>query len=239
MPMPSTDPVSEPDLDTVPFDPAALPPMDAYQLLVHAVAPRPVAWVSSQAADGTRNLAPFSYFTAGGHNPPSVVISPCTPEATSSRVSPAPGSEAAKDTLGNIRATGEYVINLADRPLAAPMTDTAAGFPPEVSEWEAVGVPSVASVRVAPPRVAGAIFALECRLHRIVPHGDGPGAANYVIGEVIYAHAARRLFAGEQRHAAALDSARVGSIGRLGGDWYADCRGEALFTLDRPRSSGS
>ena len=214
--------------DPVPFDLAELPPMEAYRLLVHAVAPRPVAWVSSRSAAGTGNLAPFSYFTAGGHNPPSVVISPCTPEHV------AADPDAAKDTLANIRATGEYVINLADRPLAAPMTDTAAAFPPDVSEWDAVGIPSAPSVRVAPPRVAGAVFALECRLHRVVPHGDGPGAANYVIGEVVYAHAARRLFVGDDRSPAALDSARVGSIGRLGGDWYADCRGEALFTLDRP-----
>ena len=204
------------------FDLSDTAPADLYALLTHAVAPRPIAWVSTESADGRPNLAPFSYFNAGGQNPPSVVFVPNTnPD----------GSE--KDTLKNIRETGEYVVNIASRNQAAVMTATAAGLPHGDSEWDAAGLSPVPSNAVKPGRVPGCPFALECRLFKIVPHGDGPGAAHYVIGEVLYAHVDAALLnpAGEL---SSLDSATAGGLGRLGGDWYSDSRGEALFKLDRP-----
>ena len=204
------------------FDLRAVPPGDAYTLLTHAVAPRPIAWVSTVSTAGEPNLAPYSYFNAGGQNPPSVVFVP--------NVNP-DGTE--KDSLRNARETGEYVINVAPRSHAAAMTVTAAGLPHGQSEWDLAGLSPVGSTVVKPGRVAGAAFALECRLFQIVPHGDGPGAARYVIGEVVYAHVAAELLnpAGEL---SSLDSAVVGGLGRLGGDWYSDSRGDALFRLDRP-----
>ena len=206
----------------VAVDVAALPPSDAYALLTHAVAPRPIAWVSTVSAAGEPNLAPYSYFNAGGQNPPSVVVVP--------NVNP-DGTE--KDTLRNVRETGEYVVNVASRDQAAAMTATAAALPHGESEWPLAGIDPLPSERVTPGRVPGCPFALECRLHEIVEHGDGPGAARYVIGEVVFAHVAADLLnpAGEL---ASLDSGVVGGLARLGGDWYADCRGDALFKLDRP-----
>ena len=197
-------------------------PGDVYTLLTHAVAPRPVAWVSTLSAAGGPNLAPYSYFNAGGQNPPSVVFAP--------NVQP-DGSE--KDTLLNIRETGEYVINIASRPQAAAMTATAAGLPRGESEWDAAGLAPVPSLLVKPGRAAGCPFALECRLFEILEHGTGPGAARYVVGAVLAVHVDAGLLnpAGE---AASLDSATAGGLGRLGGDWYTDARGDALFQLDRP-----
>ena len=204
-----------------PFDLRELPPADIYALLTHAVAPRPIAWVSTLSAAGAPNLAPYSYFNAGGQTPPSVVFVPNT----------SPDGE--KDTLRNIRETGEYVVNVASRDQARAMNATAAGLPHGESEWAAAGLEPVPSSVVKPGRVPGCPFALECRLYKIVPHGDGPGAANYVIGEVVFAHVDAGLLnpAGEL---SSLDSGVVGGLARLGGDWYADARGDALFRLDRP-----
>ena len=204
------------------FDLRGLPPGDVYALLTHAVAPRPIAWVSTLSAAGEPNLAPFSYFNVGGQNPPSLVFSPNTG-----------GGGAEKDTLRNVRETGEYVINIASRDQAGAMNATAAALPHGVSEWDAAGLAPLPSAVVKPGRVPGCPFALECRLYKIVPHGDGPGAAHYIIGEAVCAHVDRALLnaAGEL---ASLDGAVAGGLGRLGGDWYADARGDALFQLDRP-----
>ncbi len=213
---------AQPAAQTVPFDLRTLPAGDAYTLLTHAIAPRPIAWVSTLSARGQPNLAPYSYFNVGGQNPPSVVF---VPNMNSD------GTE--KDTLRNIRDTGEYVVNIASREQAAAMNATAVDLPHGESEWDAAGLAPVPSAVVKPHRVAGCPFALECRLYQIVPHGGGPGAANYVIGEVMTMHVDRSLLnaAGEP---ASLDSATSGGLGRLGGDWYADARGDILFQLDRP-----
>ncbi|MFH5803971.1 flavin reductase family protein [Alienimonas sp. DA493] len=207
---------------TVAFDPRSLSAEEVYALLTHAVAPRPIAWVSTLSGDGRPNLAPYSYFNVGGQNPPSVVFSPN-----------GGGGGREKDTLRNIRETGEYVINLASRAQAAAMNATAADLPHGQSEWDAAGLSPRPSAVVRPGRVAGSPFALECRLFQIVSHGSGAGAANYVIGEVVHAHVDRSLLnaAGELT---SLDSRACGGLGRLGGDWYVDGRGDALFQLDRP-----
>ena len=195
---------AEPPHATRPFDLRALPPGDAYTLLTHAIAPRPIAWVSTLSAAGEPNLAPYSYFNAGGQNPPSVVFVPNT----------SPDGE--KDTLRNIRETGEYVVNVASRTQAAAMNATAAGLPHGESEWDAAGLTPVPSELVKPGRVPGCPFALECRLHEIVPHGEGPGAANYVIGEVVFAHVAADLLnaAGELSFAGQRRRRRAGPAGR-------------------------
>ena len=193
-------------------------PLDAYDLLVHAVAPRPIAFVSTQGVDGSRNLAPFSFFNAGGANPPSVVFSPCTK---------ADGS--AKDTLRNIGETGEYVINIVSDAMREGMVRTSAPLPYGDSEWPVSGFTAASSVKVAPPRVAEAPFALECRLHQIVPHGTGPDAANYVIGEVVHLHAARSLFVDGK-----IRPERIHQIARLGDGWYLRVTPEALFEMKRP-----
>jgi flavin reductase (DIM6/NTAB) family NADH-FMN oxidoreductase RutF len=208
------------------IDPAVLSAADGYRLLLHCVAPRPIALTSTLSPDGAPNLAPFSYFMAGGANPPSVAISPLTDR-----------SGRPKDTLRNIEATGEYVINVVTHALREPMNRASAEFPYGVDEWREAGLTPVPSVRVKPPRVLESPLAMECRRFRIVPHGDGPLAANYVIGEVVYFHVARSLIPDPEpgtAAAAAVDARGADYIARMGGDWYARADAAALFEMPRP-----
>lgn len=204
------------------FDPAELPLPEVHRLLLHCVAPRPIALTSTLSPEGVPNLAPFSYFMAGGANPPSVVISPLT------------GRDGEpKDTLRNILATGEYVINAATYAIRERVNAASAEFPYGVSEWPAAGLTPAPSVRVAPARVLESPLALECRLFRWVRHGDGPLSANYVIGEVVYIHVARALLDGDR-----LDARRVDYIARMGADWYARVGPESMFEMPRPPRPG-
>jgi flavin reductase (DIM6/NTAB) family NADH-FMN oxidoreductase RutF len=207
-----------PDQEFVGFDPAEMSVPDAHRLLLHCVAPRPIALTSTLSPSGQPNLAPFSYFMAGGANPPSVVISPLTTRASEP-----------KDTLRNIQATGEYVINVVTHEIRERVNQASAEYPYGVSEWEEAGLTPAPAARVRPARVLESPLAIECRLFQVVSHGRGPLAANYVIGEVVYFHVARRLLAD-----GTLDARRVDYVSRMGADWYARALPEAMFELPRP-----
>jgi len=204
------------------IDPASIPPAETYSLLVSCVIPRPIAFVSSLSRDGFANLAPFSFFNAGGANPPSLVFSPVTS-----------GGGRDKDTLHNVRATGEYVVHIAPWPLRERMNQTSYEYEPEADEFEMAGFTKVPSARVKPWRAAECPIAMECRLFRIVEHGTGPYRSNYVIGEVVYFHILESLFSGGHLDPVALDA-----IGRLGGPLYTHVTRESVFKLPRPSTPG-
>ncbi|MGW9405176.1 flavin reductase family protein [Arthrobacter sp. NPDC055585] len=138
------------------FDPAEMGGRSFYRLLTSVVVPRPIAWVSSVAADGVENLAPHSFFTIASVNPPIVSFT----------------SVGEKDSLRNIRDTGEFVISLAPEDMFEAVNATGTGFAAEVSEFDAAGITSEPSATVRPPRVAGSPVTLECRLYEIHPVGD-------------------------------------------------------------------
>lgn len=200
------------------IDPATLEPHIAYGYLLHAVSPRPIAFVSTLSAQGEPNLAPFSFFIAGGANPPSVIISPTTPR-----------SGVTKDTLQNIQETGEYTISVVTYAMRERMNQASAAYPHGVSEWTEAGFEPAVSETVKPPRVAESPIALECRLHRILQHGDGPLSANYVIGEAVRFHFAEDMF----DETGKLDPRRVDYIARMGGAWYVRVEPENMFELPR------
>jgi flavin reductase (DIM6/NTAB) family NADH-FMN oxidoreductase RutF len=201
------------------FVPSEMSPREAYALLISCVAPRPIAWVSTCAPDGRVNLAPFSFFNAGGANPVSVVFS-CT-NFRDGRP---------KDTLRNVHATGEFVVNIAPYWLAEQMNQTSFEYEYGVSEFEQVGLTRAPSLYVQPPRVAESPIAMECKLFQVVAHGAGPVAANYVIGEVLCFHIAETLLTPE----GVVDNLVADYIGRMGESWYVRATPEAMFRLQRP-----
>jgi flavin reductase (DIM6/NTAB) family NADH-FMN oxidoreductase RutF len=144
-----------------------------YKLLVSLVVPRPIALVSTRAADGKLNAAPFSFFNVLADEPPIVILSMEDRD-----------TGPMKDTARNILATGEFVVNLVDEAIAEKMHACSVDYPPEVSEIEAVGFTTLPSVRVKPPRLAEAPVSLECTLHSKIEMG----ARRILIGQVRHLH---------------------------------------------------
>ncbi|MBD8042702.1 flavin reductase family protein [Arthrobacter sp. Sa2BUA2] len=149
------------------FKPAAMGGRAFYRLLTSVVVPRPIAWVSTVSSGGVDNLAPHSFFTVASVDPPMVSFT----------------SVGEKDSLRNIRQTGEFVISLAPEELFEAVNATGTGFASGVSEFDAAGIAREPSATVRPPRVASSPVALECRLHEIHPVGD----CFVVYGEIIHA----------------------------------------------------
>jgi flavin reductase (DIM6/NTAB) family NADH-FMN oxidoreductase RutF len=202
--------------DFVTLDFQSLPSGQAYDVLVATIHPRPIAFVSSVSFSGHLNLAPFSFFMPGGSNPPSLAFSPSI------------GPQGEKDTLRNIRETGEFVVNLVHREMGQRMNLTSKGYPHEISEWEVSGFTPIASVKVQPPRVKESLVHFECRLHSVIEHGDGVGAARYVVGEVLLAHLAEDVWNGR------IVDERVRPIARMGGPKYLDTASLEFFEMLRP-----
>ena len=135
------------------------------------VAPRPIGWIATLAPDGSRNLAPYSYFNAIHDAPPMVMFS----------------STGRKDSVTNAEATGEFTCNYVAGALAERMNATSAGLPHGVDEFDVAGLEAVASETVRVPRVRGVPAALECKVLAIVPLATIDGAAvdaHVVLGQV-------------------------------------------------------
>src|SRR5699024_6886036 len=132
------------------------PGVNAYALLTALVVPRPIAWVSSLGADGIGNLAPHSFFTVASARPPVVQFT----------------SVGVKDSLRNVRATGEFVVNLASRDLLDLVNGSSARFDPDTDEAQALGIAMEPSLKVAPRRVAASPASIECTLRATYDVGD-------------------------------------------------------------------
>ncbi|MFN8587393.1 MAG: flavin reductase family protein [Candidatus Eisenbacteria bacterium] len=192
----------------------ALPQM--YSFLTSAVIPRPIAFVSTRAADGRLNLAPFSYFMALSSAPPLVGIA----------VVDRTGDP--KDTLRNIRETGEFVINAVPEDLLPAMVQTAGEWPSDVSEFEMAGLTPAPSERVAAPSVKESPLQLECRLHREIALGNSV----FVVGEVVLARVDDAIVTDGR-----VDATKLKPVGRLGGEFYMPFR--EIAKVPRPRISRS
>jgi len=173
------------------------------RLLLGLVIPRPIAWVSTVSASGHPNLAPHSFYTIVSAHPPIVMFA----STLSSRFRP----DGQKDTLVNILETGEFVINFAAGDSLAAIIETSGSFEPDLDEFDLASLEKTASVDVAPPRVARAHAALECRLHRHARMGD----AVCVFGDVVRFHIEDGMLEDGRP-----DALRLDPLARLGGAHY-------------------
>jgi flavin reductase (DIM6/NTAB) family NADH-FMN oxidoreductase RutF len=194
-----------------------LRPRDAYAWMISTILPRPIAWVSTVSAEGKTNLAPYSFFQGVTANPPMLMFVP---------VNTRDGTK--KDTVRNIEAVPEFVVNLVSFELAEKMNASAAMLPYGESEFDQFGIAPAPSERIRPPRVAAAPVAFECTLERIVMFGEGPLAANVIFGRIQLAHVADAVLGTDGRP----DPEKLDLIGRMGGEAYARTR--ERFSLRRP-----
>lgn len=190
---------------------------DIYKLMVGCIVPRPIAFVSTVSPDGILNLAPFSFFTGVCANPPVVCFCPVRRGTDGQQ----------KDTLRNIEATREFVVNVVSEDFAQQMNMCSSDFPPEVDEFKVSGLTPVASDLVQPPRVRESRIQMECRLLQVLHFGSQPLSGNVVFGEVLRFHIDDAVF-----HDFRIDPDLLRPIARMGGPTYA--RTTDRFDMPRP-----
>jgi flavin reductase (DIM6/NTAB) family NADH-FMN oxidoreductase RutF len=181
-------------------------PSLVYSTMIRAITPRPIAWVSTISPAGVANLAPFSYFNGVCSQPAALMFS---------AVNKPDGSK--KDTVVNIESNGQFVVNVVSFSLAEKMSATATEFDYEISEFESVGVETEKSQRIAPPRVANSPVCFECDVMQIVPVGEGPLAANLVIGKILLMDIKDEVLDDRNK----IDPDLIDTVGRLGGLGYS------------------
>jgi len=190
--------------DFVLIDGAGLDTATGYRLIIGCVVPRPIAWITTVGADGSVNAAPFSSYNYVATSPPMVAIN----------IAARASNGDMKDTARNIRASGEFVVNVATEANMEVMHRCGADYPPGVSETDALGIELLPSQRVKPPRIAISPVQMECRLDQAVTLGRGVNTL--YIGEVVAFHIHRDLYDGSR-----IDSVKMRPVARLGGPYYA------------------
>jgi len=189
------------------LDPKTVPWNERYRIMSGSIVPRPIGWVSSISAAGVYNIAPFSFFNAACAAPPLVTFAPMRDSDTGNK----------KDTLHNVEATGEFVINIVTEPMLEAMDRTGEDFAPEIDEFAAVGLTPIASTVVKPPRIAEAPIHFECRVVQVLHFGDGaPGSGSLVIGEIVHMHVDDAILKDGR-----VLAERFHPVARMGGPFYA------------------
>jgi flavin reductase (DIM6/NTAB) family NADH-FMN oxidoreductase RutF len=196
------------------IDPATTTPINNYKLLVGVVVPRPIAFVSTISPEGVLNLAPFSFFTVASANPPVLCFT-------------ASYREPRKDTLVNVRATNEFVVNIVSEEFAAKMNATSGEYPYDVDEFAVSGLTPVPSDLVRPPRVKESHASMECRLLQTVEVSNQRFGGTLILGEVVRFHIDDAIFEDFR-----IDPDKLGAVGRMAGSTYA--RTTDRFDLVRP-----
>ncbi|GAB3646217.1 flavin reductase family protein [Echinicola sediminis] len=188
--------------------------------MLGAIAPRPIAFVSSIDGSGNVNLSPFSFFNAFGSNPPVLIFSPAR------RVR----DNTTKHSLENVREVPEVVVNIVNYAMVQQMSLASTEYDKGVNEFVKSGLTEVPSKLVAPPRVKDAPVAFECKVREVISVGEEGGAANLVLCEILLAHIEEGVLDSLGR----IDPRKLDAVARMGGSWYCRANGEALFQIDKP-----
>lgn len=198
------------------FDPQLIDQKATYKLLIASVIPRPIGWISSISEDGMVNLAPFSFFNAVGEDPPHVMFSTVRPNNTN------------KDTLNNVLATKQFVVNMVVEENVEKMNATSASVPSDINEFELAGLTPVPSVKVKPPRVKESPIHMECELvHHYTLEDHKHGGATILIGRVVLFHVDESVLLDDYK----INMETYKPVARLAGSNYSKL-GE-IFSIKR------
>ena len=203
------------------FDPETLETRDLHQLLLSAIAPRPIAFASTIDSKGNVNLSPFSYFNVFSSNPPILIFSP------SRRVR----DNTTKHTLQNADDTREVVINMVDYSIVEQMSKSSNEYAKGVNEFTETGLTEVSSLKVKPPRVLESPVSFECVVDNIISLGENGGAGQLVIAKVVHIHVNSEMLDSNDQ----IDPTKLDLVARLGGDWYSRVTKESIFTISKPK----
>lgn len=196
-------------------EPSSIRGKELHDFFSSVVVPRPIAFVSSVNPEGRYNAAPFSSFIRLTLDPPVVVLAIATRKGQK------------KDTVRNIQAVGDFVINMVDENLAQRMNQAAADYPPEIDEIKEVGLTAIKSDKVKSPRIAEAPLSMECRLTQTIEFGNKPNRSTIFLAEILLVHIRDETLTNGK-----IDPRKAKIIGRLG-ESNLYCRTTDVFSMDR------
>jgi flavin reductase (DIM6/NTAB) family NADH-FMN oxidoreductase RutF len=200
--------------------PEELSPQRLHQLLLGSIGPRPIAFASTVDTEGKPNLSPFSFFNVFGVNPTTLIFSP----------SRRGRDNTTKDTLDNVKVVPEVVINMVTYDMVHQASLASSEYPKGVDEFVKAGFRKIKSDLVRPFRVGESPVQLECRVRQVIETGDGGGAANLVVCEILKMHINEEVMAPD----GLIDQQKIRLVGRMGRDWYCTGFGNSLFQVEKP-----
>ena len=207
-------------MSTRSLSPEQLSQAELHGYLLSAVAPRPICFASTISAKGEVNLSPYSFFNVFSSNPPVMIFSP----ARRGR------DNTVKHSYENVKEVAEVTINVVNHPMVEQMSLASTEYARGVNEFEKAGFTQVESDLIKPPRVGEAPVSFECRVTEVIELGDGPGAGNLVLAEVLKIHLQEEYLDQDGR----LDTRLLDLVGRMGGSWYTRASGDSLFEIPKP-----
>ncbi|MBT8218461.1 MAG: flavin reductase family protein [Bacteroidia bacterium] len=205
-------------MSEITLDPKDLTQKEVHGHLLTAIAPRPIALVSTIDLEGNVNLSPFSFFNVFSSRPPIMVFSP---------------AKKGKDTLINAELTREVVINIVNYSIVEQMSLSSTTYPRGVNEFVKSGLTQQPSIKVKPPRVEESPVSFECTVDRIISYGDEPGAGNLIFAKVELIHIREEYMMDNGR----MDTAKLDLVARMGGSWYCRAIKDAMFEIPKPLDS--
>jgi flavin reductase (DIM6/NTAB) family NADH-FMN oxidoreductase RutF len=191
-----------------------------HHYLLGAVGPRPICFASTIDENGNPNLAPFSFFNVFSANPPIAVFSPARSGRTGEQ----------KDTYKNIKQVPEVVINIVNYAMVHQMSLASSPYPHGVDEFVKSGFTKVASDLVKPFRVKESPVQMECKVKDVIELGEGGGAGNLVICEVVKIHISEDVLDSNQM----IDQEKIDLVARMGGNWYCRADKNSMFEIEKP-----
>ena len=188
-----------------------------YSYLVGGISPRPIAWVSTLSEKGVANIAPYSFFTVASCNPPVLSVTQVNPR-----------DNANKDTLNNLLATKECVVNIVSHSLVDQMNQSCANYPRDVSEFDAANIQRTPSQLVSVPSVAASKVRYECKLREVITISDEPSGGQMMLLDVGGIFLDDTILVNGY-----IDPTRLDTMGKMGGDYFSTTKDK--FALKRPQ----
>jgi flavin reductase (DIM6/NTAB) family NADH-FMN oxidoreductase RutF len=202
------------------FDPKELPVPRVHQLLLGAIGPRPIAFASTVDENGNSNLSPFSFFNVFSANPPILIFSPARNGRTNTT----------KDTYNNVKVVPEVVINVVTHDIVQQMSLASSPYAADVDEFVKAGFTPLKSDLIKPFRVAESPVQFECKVNQVIELGDGGGAGNLVICEVVKIHVQEDILDENGQ----IDQFKINLVSRMGGNWYCHANEKSMFEVQKP-----